>query len=463
MSTYRPQPVFEQFRMNPNPQAPRAKKRILVPVPVNDSADEYTSDEELAAQALPSCNSGTGSRSVNGNPASKHALGANGSQVHRSDTGTEVGGKSPMEVVNIIGASPKTNMTPGQIRLAKVDGVTKISIYDVMEYICDIQNRHHRSQLDKMISKMEEGTSKVRTNLGDFNEGATKVPTSMGDFISSHKFKGRGQQETPVTDSKGLLRIMLYLPGPRAAHIREHVLTIANRYYAGDRSLCTEVREIASHLDQLEQTNPDDPALMFRESSNREEQALPRHEKERLEKKRKREEEIEEIAHRLKMEDMRKEHEKKQISHLNEQMQMLENLFNPQDNTGFVKNETDVIWLADLRRNQSKKIFNTFPQITDDPHDPQDLVPGQPRIQNADQVVVTVAEVAQQMGVPYRGPVLASYGKTVAAAFREKYNRDPPSRRQELSNGRPMWVKQYYEKDRQMMVDAIQQFVGAQA
>lgn len=440
MSTYRPQPVFEQFRMNPNPQAPRAKKRTPVPVPVNDSADEYASDGDLAAQALQSASSAV--VSVNGNPSAKHAPGANGSQVLHSDTGTEVVGASPMELVNIIGASPKTNMTPGQIRLAKVDGVTKISIYDVMSYICGIEHGRHRSHLDNTISK--------------YNEAAT----FSGTFVWSHKFKGRGQQETPVTDSKGLLRIMLYLPGPRASHIREHVLTIANRYYAGDRSLCTEIREIASHLDQLEQTNPDDPALMFRESNNREEKALPQHEKERLEKKRKREEVIEEIAHRLKIENMQKEHEKKQIGHLNEQMRMLENLFIPQDNTGFVMNETDVIWLADLRRNQSKKIFNNFPQITDDS---QDLVPGQPHIQNADQVVVTVAEVAQQMGVPYRGPILASYGKAVAAAFREKYNRDPPSRRQELANGRPMWVKQYYEKHRQMMVDAIQQFVGAQA
>ena len=159
--------------------SPRTPPAINSP-PVPTS--EYTSDEELAAQALQSLSSGN----------IKHAPGANGPQKDGSHTCTDVEDQSPLDFIKAIGASPNTSMMLDQIRTVEVDGVIKISVYDVMEYVCGIERKHHHTYFKRVMSKLNE----------DFKVSFTYW-----------QFPGARQQKTPVANNKALLFFLMMLPG----------------------------------------------------------------------------------------------------------------------------------------------------------------------------------------------------------------------------------------------------------
>ncbi|GAQ92737.1 hypothetical protein KFL_011150050 [Klebsormidium nitens] len=60
---------------------------------------------------------------------------------------------------------------------------------------------------------------------------------------SHHKFAGQGQTETPVTDARGAVKIINFLPGPQAARFRDVCGDIVVRFLEGDASLVEEIRE----------------------------------------------------------------------------------------------------------------------------------------------------------------------------------------------------------------------------
>ncbi len=56
-----------------------------------------------------------------------------------------------------------------------------------------------------------------------------EVTANSSDF----KFKGRGQRDTPVTDVRGIVEIIMLLPGQQAARVRRQAAELLVRYLGG--------------------------------------------------------------------------------------------------------------------------------------------------------------------------------------------------------------------------------------
>ena len=83
-----------------------------------------------------------------------------------------------------------------------------------------------------------------------------EVRTLGQDF----KFSGQGQRETPVADARGIVEIIMVLPGKAAASYRKQAANLVVRYLGGD---LTMVDEIAANRLAQEQLPDEHPARIF--------------------------------------------------------------------------------------------------------------------------------------------------------------------------------------------------------
>ena len=70
----------------------------------------------------------------------------------------------------------------------------------------------------------------------------------VSSSCSLFKFPGRGQRDTPIACVKGVVTIVMLLPGRAAAHVRKHAASTLARYLGGDLSLVDELAQ--NHLSQ---------------------------------------------------------------------------------------------------------------------------------------------------------------------------------------------------------------------
>jgi hypothetical protein len=101
-----------------------------------------------------------------------------------------------------------------------IDGEQNMSISDVIKHIC---------------AKDFRGASRVWKNLSD------KKKEEVWQKRSHFQFPGQGQSEQPVTDFKGILKLVMLVGGENAKKYRSAMVTILSRYYAGDGSLVDEI------------------------------------------------------------------------------------------------------------------------------------------------------------------------------------------------------------------------------
>ena len=371
---------------------------------------------------------------------------------------------SPMSLLDIIGAADDTVMTKERIRCTSIDGVMKISIYDVMQYVCGYQSTHTTQTFKKVIQQFPE----------------------VYKSVVICKFPGAGQRDTPVADSKGLLKILMHIRGRRSAVIRDRVADIANRFFSGDLSLCADIREIDRKLNQLEESDPTNPALAFRSSSVSHENQLSDEERESRKRKRKMEDEMAEVRHKRMLEEEEMRHKKVleeielnhktnvakheiEMSKLDaermqsdaERMQSVKNIKAMLDES-LDRSATDLdrMFVKDYWRNQVRLVLHTAPtegnniRLTDAVSDDLD---------STNQPTVTVSDAARELRVPHRNNnVLKKYGRAVAELYRQKYGEEPP-RREQFVQGRPVMVKHYFEKDNELVNRGILSVVNAAA
>ena len=88
----------------------------------------------------------------------------------------------------------------------------------------------------------------------------------VGTKCSHLKFAGRGQRDTPVTDAKGIVDIIMLLPGLQAARVRRQAAELLVRYLGGALSLVDEVCAIRGFQDELATSLPEDPRRIFGEA-----------------------------------------------------------------------------------------------------------------------------------------------------------------------------------------------------
>ena len=78
----------------------------------------------------------------------------------------------------------------------------------------------------------------------------------VSTICSNFKFPGRGQRSTPVADARGIVEIVILLPGQAANNFRKQVASVLVRYLGGDLTLVEEVAAIRLAQEQLPEDHP---------------------------------------------------------------------------------------------------------------------------------------------------------------------------------------------------------------
>lgn len=74
---------------------------------------------------------------------------------------------------------------------------------------------------------------------------------------NAYTFPGKGQNKTPVLDSKGVIELIMVLPGTKAASCRKTFAEIIVRYLGGDLSLCYDVAQTQQQRQITSNKDPD--------------------------------------------------------------------------------------------------------------------------------------------------------------------------------------------------------------
>ena len=84
------------------------------------------------------------------------------------------------------------------------------------------------------------------------------------DGISVHyRFPGRGQRDTPVADVRGIVEIVMLLPGRQAARVRRQAAELLCRFLGEDLALVDEVCRNRGFQEELAVRAPEDPRGLF--------------------------------------------------------------------------------------------------------------------------------------------------------------------------------------------------------
>ena len=124
----------------------------------------------------------------------------------------------------------------GQIRKTTEDP-PRVSIYDLIRAVARVKNPHDA-----------------------WGALVGSHPEVLGETEYLHKFPGSGQRDTPVTDARGAVEIIMLLPGRAAASFRKEAAGVVVRFLGGDLTL---VEEIAANRLAQEQLPDSHPARLF--------------------------------------------------------------------------------------------------------------------------------------------------------------------------------------------------------
>ena len=83
---------------------------------------------------------------------------------------------------------------------------------------------------------------------------------------SHFQFAGERQKTTPVTSAKGIVEIIMLLPGNQAARVRRQAAELLVRYLGGDITLVDEVCQLREFQNHLAEVEPEDPRRIFGEA-----------------------------------------------------------------------------------------------------------------------------------------------------------------------------------------------------
>jgi hypothetical protein len=106
------------------------------------------------------------------------------------------------------------------VRFTLLNGVQYISIRDIIMVMCGKDNNQ---------------AGEVWRKLPDDKKSEVQV------FVLNFKFPGRGQSEQPVIQFQGAIKLLMWLPGEQAKQFRSKAADILTRYYAGDKTLLSDI------------------------------------------------------------------------------------------------------------------------------------------------------------------------------------------------------------------------------
>lgn len=88
-------------------------------------------------------------------------------------------------------------------------------------------------------------TPNARTNARTYLNRLCSDHPELDLLRETFKFKGRGQQETPVASRGGILQIMQLLRGKKAAKYRERTAVFVEKYIDADMELADDITDRA--------------------------------------------------------------------------------------------------------------------------------------------------------------------------------------------------------------------------
>jgi hypothetical protein len=128
------------------------------------------------------------------------------------------------------------------------DVPAKISVIDVVVAITGKDARHSAQEVRTICDRYQD----VDRNLVH-----VKFLDSRGR---------RGQKDTPVTDARGIVEIVMLLPGNQAARVRREAAELLCRWLGGDLTIIDEVCRNRGLQEDLAVQNPEDPRRAFGEA-----------------------------------------------------------------------------------------------------------------------------------------------------------------------------------------------------
>ena len=111
------------------------------------------------------------------------------------------------------------------VRYTVIEGVQFLCIRDYIMHLCEKDN--------KLASQI-------------WNRLPEKVKEEVSSFCRNFKFPGQGQTLQPVITFAGALKLAMFLPGEKAKQNRSKMVSILQRYYAGDETLHAEIEANAA-------------------------------------------------------------------------------------------------------------------------------------------------------------------------------------------------------------------------
>ena len=102
---------------------------------------------------------------------------------------------------------------------------------------------------------------KAAQDVGFVKDRYPEVAQNLGLF----KFHGRAQRNTPVATCRGVIELIMLLPGRHAAQVRKQAADLLCRWLGGDLSLVDEVCTLRGFQEELALHAPEDPRRLFGE------------------------------------------------------------------------------------------------------------------------------------------------------------------------------------------------------
>ena len=116
-----------------------------------------------------------------------------------------------------------------------------------------------------VIDVVQAITDMTKSNAGHYYERIKDAHPEVCTNCTNFRFRGRGQRDTPITDIKGIVEIIMLLPGKHAARVRRQAAELLCRYLGGDLALVEEVCRIRGFQEEMAAQRPEDPRRVFGE------------------------------------------------------------------------------------------------------------------------------------------------------------------------------------------------------
>jgi len=133
-----------------------------------------------------------------------------------------------------------TDGTVHQIRKTAEDP-SRISVYDVLQLVTGCSANTCNPMFLRLVQNFPD----------------------VASICSNFKFSGRGQKDTPVTDARGIVDIIMALPGKAAGSVRRQAADVLVRYLGGDPTLVEEIAANRFTQEELSETDPNNSLRFF--------------------------------------------------------------------------------------------------------------------------------------------------------------------------------------------------------